>query len=319
MKILFNKKTLQYNPQHIEGAYRIQKFPKFFKNTPSCPKKGLKYLKLLYSQKYIDEIHSSFLNYQTIAEVKTKPEYFDIACISIHLAVQASEIGGFAITRPPGHHASTKNAEGFCFFNNLAICIAKILKEEKNSKICIIDIDGHHGNGTQEIFKNNPQVLFCSLHQENTYPFSGFLTDKNCLNFPLPIGSSDDILKNTMLLFKKRIKTFKPNYIAISAGFDGYYKDALLNLNFSKRGFFEIGKIISEQKTKIFCCLEGGYHDEILECVNQLKNGLENKGYDANEDFTKSNYKVLKEYFKREKVFKKIHRIENFDNINVIC
>lgn len=309
MQILFNKKTLEYNPNHIEGAYRIQKFPQFFKDTPCCPKKGLQYLKFLYSQKYIDKIRSSFLNYGTIAEIKTKPEYFDIACMSIHLAVQASKISGFAITKPPGHHASTNNTEGFCFFNNLAICIAKILKQEKNSKICIIDIDGHHGNGTQEIFKNNSQVLYCSLHQENTYPFSGFLTDKDYLNFPLSIGSSDDILKNVILLFKEKINIFKPNYIAVSAGFDGYYKDALLNLNFSKRGFFEIGKIIRNEKTKIFCCLEGGYHDQILECIEEFKNGLENKEYSANEKLTQSNTKILKEYFKKEEVFKKVHRI----------
>ena len=309
MQILYNKKTLKYNQKHIEGAYRIEKFPTFLKETPCSSEKGLQYLKLLYSQEYIEAIRNAFKNKEILAEVETREEYFDIACISVDLAVQAGEISGFAITRPPGHHAGKSNAEGFCFFNNLAISVMNILKKHPKSKVCIVDIDGHHGNGTQSIFANNPSVLYCSLHQECTYPFSGFLEDKHFLNFPLSPGSSDDIFKKVVTLFKKKINLFKPNYIAISAGFDGYFKDALLNLNFTQQGFYEIGKILCDEKVNIFCCLEGGYHNEIPECVEQLINGLEKKKYTGSKEETNTSSIIFRDYLKKEEVFKKVHQI----------
>ena len=310
MEILFNKKTLDYNKNHIEGSYRIEKFPSFFKETSCSVKKGLEYMELLYSNEYIEKIKKAFSNEEVVAEVQTKKEYFDIACISVDLAVQAGESGGFAITRPPGHHAGRHNAEGFCFFNNIAISVLNILKKEKDAKVCIVDIDGHHGNGTQDIFENNPSVLYCSVHQEGIYPMSGHIDEENCLNFPLCPGSSDDVLKNITCLFKKKIDEFQPNYIAISAGFDGYYKDMLLNLNFSKKGFYEIGNMLKDDKVKTFCCLEGGYHNEILECCEQLKNGLTDREHTANEKFTKSNNMVLKDYEQKKEIFKKTHNIK---------
>ncbi len=309
MKILFNKKTLDYNKNHIEGSYRIEKFPSFLEETPCNIQRGFKYLKLLYSDEYIEKMKDAFSNEEVIAEVQTKKQYFDIACISVDLAVQASKVCGFAITRPPGHHAGENSAEGFCFFNNLAISVLNILKEEKDAKVCIVDIDGHHGNGTQDIFEKNNSVLYCSIHQEGVYPMSGFLNDKHSLNFPLNPGSSDDILKNVMHLFKKKINKFKPNYIAISAGFDGYFKDALLNLNFSKKGFYEIGRILGEENVKTFCCLEGGYHDEIMGCTQELINGLREKKYMSREEESKSNSIIFREYLKKEELFKKIHNI----------
>ncbi len=307
MKILFNRETLEYNKNHIEGTYRIKKFPEFFEETPCSAKKGLENIKLLYSDEYIQKIKDAFFNEEVVAEVQTKKEYFDIACISVDLAVQASKISGFAITRPPGHHAGRYNAEGFCFFNNIAISVEKIIQKEKNTRVCIIDIDGHHGNGTQNIFEKNSSILYCSVHQEGIYPFSGFLEDRNALNFPLSTGSSDDIFKKVMLLFKKKIYEFNPKYIAISAGFDGYFKDSLLNLNFTKKGFYDVGRILSNKERNIYCCLEGGYHENILGCVEQLKNGLEGKEYSGVENSSKSHENILKEYFKKEELFKRIH------------
>lgn len=309
MEILFNKKSLEYNPNHIEGAYRIKDFPSFFEETPCSVKKGLEYLKLLYSEEYISEVKNLFKKETVLAEVQTKPEYFDIACMMVDLAVQASEKEGFAITRPPGHHAGIQSIEGFCFFNNIALAVQHLLNKKEISRICILDIDGHHGNGTQDIFENNHSVLYLSMHQENTYPFSGSLTDSKNVNFPLMEGSSDDILKRVMSLFKKKIKGFKPDYIAISAGFDGYYKDALLNLNFSQKGFHHIGETIEDLNVKTFCCLEGGYHNDILECVETLKDALDGKKYSGKENFTNSNAKVLDDFIEKEKIFKKVHKI----------
>lgn len=307
MKILFNSKCLEHNSSnHIEGSYRIEPFRGMFEDTGS-PNEGEKYLTALYPNEYIEQMRKGFLEERHIAEVNTNKATYEAACISVDLAVKASIQGAFAVTRPPGHHASQNKVEGFCFFNNIAIATQRLL--EKGKKVCIVDIDGHHGNGTEAIFRGNPQVLYCSLHQENTYPFTGFLEDANCANFPITVNSGDDILVKIIGLFRQLTNSFEPDVIAISAGFDGYYKDTLLNLNFTKEGFYMVGKILSKKAPKIFCCLEGGYHKEILGCTTELINGLKGEKYSDQEKMSKSGDEVIKEYVKKEELFKKVHGI----------
>ncbi len=317
MKILFNNKCLKYNTgNHIEGVYRVKDFEKKIQNSGNA-KKGEEYLKHLYSEEYIENMKKRFQENEYIAEVNTKKTDYEIACIAVDLAVEASIQNAFAITRPPGHHASSDNVEGFCFFNNIAIATQRLLETEEEiknekegkKKICIIDIDGHHGNGTEKIFKDNSNVLYCSLHQENTYPYTGYIDDSHSLNFPLCPGSSDDVFLNVAELFLKAINRFNPDIIGISAGFDGYYKDYLLNLNFTKKGFFSFGELIKKTKKQVFCCLEGGYHNEVFNCTKELINGLSNGEYDSNEDFSKSNEVVFKDFLEKEKTFKETHNL----------
>jgi acetoin utilization deacetylase AcuC-like enzyme len=307
MKILFNSKCLEHNSHnHVEGSYRIEPFKYKFEDTGSS-KEGEKYLKTLYSRQYIEQMKKAFFEERHIAEVNTNSSTYEAACISVDLAVKASIRGAFAVTRPPGHHASKGKAEGFCFFNNIAIATQRLL--EKGKKVCIVDIDAHHGNGTEAIFRDNPQILYCSLHQENTYPFTGFLEDVNCANFPIMVDSGDDILIRVMGLFRQLINSFEPDVIAISAGFDGYYKDTLLNLNFTKEGFHIAGSFLNKKAPKIFCCLEGGYHKEILGCTTEFIKGLTGEKYSSQEKMSKSKDVILKACLEKEEVFKKIHGI----------
>ncbi len=305
MKILFNKETLKHNTSnHIEGAYRIKDFEKKFQDS-GTKNEGEEHLKELYSPEYIQAMKDAFLNSDYIAEVNTNPSTYEIACISVDLAVKASIQGAFAITRPPGHHASQNKSEGFCFFNNIAIAAQRLLN--KNKRVCIIDIDGHHGNGTQEIFKKEKNLLFCSIHQENTYPFSGFLEDEDVVNFPLMPGSGDDILLKIAQHLHILINNFQPDIIGISAGFDGYHKDMLLDLKFTQKGYYSFAKTIlqTQQKTKAFCCLEGGYHNEIYQCTTEFINGLTNNEYTGEEDYSLSPETVLENFYKKEEFFKK--------------
>jgi acetoin utilization deacetylase AcuC-like enzyme len=148
------------------------------------------------------------------------------------------------------------------------VAISKALDTVK--KAAIIDIDCHHGNGTQDIFLGDERVLYISLHQSPLYPGTGLKSIKNCLNFPLPAGTDEEEYLN---IFKKAIeeaKNFQPELIAVSAGFDTYKNDPLTNFNLEKKTFDKISSLISSLKKPAFSVLEGGYRVlELAECVEQ--------------------------------------------------
>ena len=147
--------------------------------------------------------------------------------------------------------------------------------------MCIIDIDGHHGNGTQSLFSNDDRVLFCSIHQLGVYPYSGSVSDigkgpsfEKVINVPLMEGSGDDVFLNSIEFLKEKIGRFNPSQMAISVGVDGYGKDRLLKLNYTKRGYYEAGRLIASIGKPTFGVLEGGYHDEVAECVKSFVSGV---------------------------------------------
>ncbi|EPG68050.1 histone deacetylase [Leptospira wolffii] len=182
---------------------------------------------------------------------------------------------GIALVRPPGHHAETGRAMGFCLLNNIAIT-AHYLLSQGAERIYILDWDVHHGNGTQEIFYDSDRVFFTSLHQYPFYPGSGsqFETGEGkgkgtTLNFPLPSGSGDS---QYLDIFREKITPslleFSPDYVLISAGFDAHKRDPLGGMNLSTDAFAEFTRIVcdisQESKAKILSFLEGGYDLEAL-------------------------------------------------------
>jgi len=185
----------------------------------------------------------------------------------------------FALVRPPGHHAGVRgralNAPslGFCIFNNVAIA-ARYLQDRGYKKIVIVDIDVHHGNGTQEIFQEDNTVLYISLHQdpETLYPGTGYSNEIGVgegegytINIPLPPGSSDDVYKIAFEeIVRPIIEEFAPNFLLISAGYDAYLADPLGDLNVSTEGYKMIFKTLCELSNKycngrVLAVLEGGY------------------------------------------------------------
>ena len=181
---------------------------------------------------------------------------------------------GFAIVRPPGHHANNEKPSGFCLFNNVAIAVADAL-ESGMKKVAIIDLDAHHGNGTQAIFLNDERVGFFSLHQEGIFPGSGGVDEiclraKRVINLPLPPNCGDEILPSVIQeILNPWLENFKPDVIFVSAGFDGHFVDPLTGLNFSTDGYFSLAKaliILAEEycEGRILFVLEGGYDPEIL-------------------------------------------------------
>jgi acetoin utilization deacetylase AcuC-like enzyme len=190
-------------------------------------------------------------------------------------ATEAVLTGGvesaFCFLRPPGHHATPDRAMGFCLFNNVAVAVAKAL-EEGLERVAVIDIDVHHGNGTQDIFYDDPRVLYFSTHQFPHYPGTGHWTetgstegDGTTVNVPLPRGCGDDAyLRCYREICVPAIRRFGAQLLFVSAGFDAHFADQLAQMLLSSRGYYEIGSIIRELADdlcggRVIYALEGGY------------------------------------------------------------
>ncbi len=183
----------------------------------------------------------------------------------------------FCAVRPPGHHAETATVMGFCLFNNVAIGARYAQKKYGMERVAILDWDVHHGNGTQEIFYEDPSVLYISLHQYPYYPGTGAANETGSgkgegftLNCPMPAGSGE---KEYFEAFRSKIfpalNTVQPQLLMISAGFDAHKDDPLANINITEDSFAEMTKMIMEIASKycegrIVSVLEGGYNLEAL-------------------------------------------------------
>ena len=237
-----------------------------------------------HESNYINLVKSSFpkqglssLDGDTIISPGSKEATFD-AVGSIITAIDGVENkefkNAFCAVRPPGHHSSQNKAAGFCIFNSVSIGCSYLLKKYKYKKIAIVDFDVHHGNGTQDIFFNNENVLFISTHQYPYYPGSGSEQEKgkfdNILNIPLPAGTSSEEYLNAFERVLKKLEEFKPEFILISAGFDAHKEDPLAQFNLTTEDFHTITMRILETSKK-FCngkvvsILEGGYDLKALQ------------------------------------------------------
>ncbi len=180
----------------------------------------------------------------------------------------------FVAARPPGHHAETAKAMGFCLFNNVAIAARHAQKAHGAERVAIIDWDVHHGNGTQDIFWNDTSVLFCSTHQMPLYPWSGDKNEtgvkNNVVNAPLSPNTGSEHFREA---FKSRvlpaIADFSPDLILISAGFDAHHRDPLAQINLVGEDFdWATGRLLEMAdkytSNRVVSLLEGGYDLEGL-------------------------------------------------------
>jgi acetoin utilization deacetylase AcuC-like enzyme len=303
MKLIYNKIFLKHTAvNHPECPERLRYFDKNIEE--SKIKNNEKYLNLIYNKSYIESIkNASKYGKNLDSDTYTNKHSYDTACYSVSSAIKASEENNFSLGRPPGHHATNSKAMGFCIFNNLAIAVQKLVNERK--KVLIIDFDGHHGNGTQDIFYDNKEVLYFSTHQYPAYPGTGWLEEIGekqgkgyTINVPMPQDTGDDLyLKQLKELIPKLKDSFNPDIVAVSAGFDAHHSDPLLQLNLSTNSFYETGKLLSKNFKKIFACLEGGYNIDFLhKNVLDFLNGINNKGQKFREKETKSENDVKNDF-----------------------
>jgi acetoin utilization deacetylase AcuC-like enzyme len=173
--------------------------------------------------------------------------------------------------RPPGHHAGRYGAalgaytKGFCYINNIAVAVKHLDKPT-----LILDIDGHHGNGTQEIFHGDPKVVFISLHRYPHYPGTGAYSEDNCLNFPLSADCGEAVYLKTLEEALRKVDMQKIEVIAVSAGFDAYAGD-LASLGLTEKTYGRIGEILASFGKPTFFVLEGGYVGEnVGRCIDEM-------------------------------------------------
>jgi acetoin utilization deacetylase AcuC-like enzyme len=192
---------------------------------------------------------------------------YEAALLSAGAAIEAVRSGGFAIARPPGHHALRSRAMGFCLFNNVAIAARHAQAELDVERVAIVDWDVHHGNGTEDIFRDDPSVFFASLHQWPFYPGTGGPGElgETLLNVPLPAGSTDeDYLRVFDELVAPAVIAFEPDLVLVSAGFDAHEEDPLAGMLVTEEGFRELARRSASLAPRVAAILEGGYNLETL-------------------------------------------------------
>ncbi len=187
--------------------------------------------------------------------------------LATDLVMQNKINNAFCCIRPPGHHAGIANSAGFCIFNHVAVGVAHALNQYKLKRVAIIDIDVHHGDGTEEIFKDNNKVMLCSTFQHPFYPHRGAdSASASMLNTPLPAKSDGKVFKKIFeTKFKPALEKFKPELIYISAGFDAHINDPLADFSLETNDYIWITSLIKAVAKdccdgKVISSLEGGYH-----------------------------------------------------------
>jgi acetoin utilization deacetylase AcuC-like enzyme len=179
-------------------------------------------------------------------------------------------VNAFCAIRPPGHHARPNEAMGFCIFNNVAIAAKRALEVHGLQRVAIVDFDVHHGNGTEEAFRDDPRVLMVGFFQHPFYPYTGTELSAHCVNVPLPALSGGDAVRQVVLeRWLPALHAQKPEMIFISAGFDAHREDDMGGMALVEADFAWITQqimAVAKQygQGRIVSCLEGGYNMSAL-------------------------------------------------------
>ena len=298
MTIFFNEefyahRQTAYHPESAERlkgiAQRLERHG-LWDDVISSATKDASHLKLVHEDDYIEFIRDCGECNITM-DTLVHPETYEIALLSAECAIDAvrysKEHGkpSIALTRPPGHHAGPDYGMGFCYFNNISIA-AEYLLRNGDKKIAIVDPDVHHGNGTEQIFRDRSDVLYISTHQSGIFPGTGNVDfmgsgegEGHTINLPFASGCGDstyDFAYSKVIL--PVLRQFQPDAILVSFGTDGHYRDPLASLSLSSEGHLRIAKELLESSEKcgrrITFMLEGGYDIPSLSEVTTATVGL---------------------------------------------
>lgn len=284
MAIFYNEEFLGHvqepfhpeSPERLKGIIQKLKLHGLWKDVIASKTGSIDNLLLVHNQNYIDYIRTCGECSLTL-DTKVHHETYEIAALSAQCAIDAAmwtkarRKPAFAFTRPPGHHAGPDYGMGFCYFNNISIA-ARYLQAHGDKKIAIVDEDVHHGNGTQEIFEEDPTVLYISTHQLEIFPGTGkvdYVGDGKgegfTVNMPFQSGCGDSTFDVAHAeVIAPIVEQFEPDAILASWGVDTHYRDTLASLSLSSQGHLrQADQLIQLAKklcnSRITFMLEGGY------------------------------------------------------------
>ncbi len=180
----------------------------------------------------------------------------------------------FSLMRPPGHHATRNKSMGFCYLNNVAIATLDALANGVK-RVAVLDFDTHHGNGTEDILVNQAGVEFFSIHQHPDYPHTGASNaGRNCFNYPIVPGTPRLTYRAKLAMALDDLRSFHPDLIAVSAGFDAYVRDPLADGTLLPEDFYWLGQSLRAMNVPFFSLLEGGYSKDLPELIFAYLKGI---------------------------------------------
>jgi acetoin utilization deacetylase AcuC-like enzyme len=252
------------SPEHA-GRLRVlhERFPSYVHGEPATRAQ----IEAVHSPSYVDSIEAIaeqvWLDPDTYASAST----WEAACLAAGCAIQAVEIGGFALVRPPGHHALAGGAMGFCIFGNVAIAARHAQRELGLERVAVVDFDVHHGNGTEALFRDDPTLLTVSLHQWPFWPGTGGpdSSSDGIVNVPLPAGSGDEVYRRAFAeVVEPAVEAFEADLVIVAAGFDAHVDDPLAEMAMTADGFRELARRCGTLGPRVAAVLEGGYDLDTL-------------------------------------------------------